>query len=131
MCVCVFAQTSLWLAPQPLATPQRGLSSQLGNMVEMVIAFSGATASGDRLPDQTAERAVARPAEDVKGKPGSEGYRHLPQGERLWHFSNEPEHVSMKHDVDIYSAPCVVDCGEEMNSRVVYKKGKLCAILLP
>ena len=70
ICVCVFAQTRyLWyLAPPRSPLPYAAYSPQLGGMVEILVALSGAIGSGDgHLPQNLGYRFGSNAA--VAGKP--------------------------------------------------------------
>ena len=73
MRVCVFAQTRyLWyLAPPPLPPPHATCSPQLGGMVDILVAFSGAIDSGDGHPPSNLGCRFGSSGA-VKGKPESE-----------------------------------------------------------
>ena len=69
--------------PSPPRPSQRGLNPQLGDMDEILVAFSGAIGSG---------------------------YRHLPQAADA--VLDQTEEVTGKLGTEKSSRPCLVDCGE-------------------
>ena len=72
-------------------------------MVETLVALSGVIGSGHRHLSQAAD-AVLDQTEEVKGKPGSE--------------------KSSPQVTGACPKPCSVDCGEESDSNVMYKRCK-------